>query len=437
MISADFGYDRACEYIKASAPLGSRPGLERIKDLCALLGDPQDRLRIIHVAGTNGKGSTACMIASVLSAAGLNTGMYYSPALTGIRDHYRINGELISEEDYALCVAAVADANEKLKKETGESATQFELETALAFVWFAEKKCDIVILECGMGGTYDATNIVKNKLCCVITSVSFDHMQYLGRTLAEIAAHKAGVITSNCPVIAFSDPKEVISVMEEKCRRTGSRLYTVARGSIECVNDFPVGQKISYEEFSDVTISLAGTFQAENAALALRAISVLNEDHLIEGVSIDEDAVRSGLRNVYWPFRFECISVDPLVFVDGAHNADAAVKLWQTADTYLEGYKIILVLGIYADKEYEKVTSILAGLAETVFTVATPNDKRALPADKLAECARRYCNDVISCDSIEEAYTRSRACITSGERACIIACGSLAYLNEFCNIVRG
>ena len=188
MILAEaFDFREACRYVEDLGRLGSRPGMERICRLCDYLGNPQDDLRFIHVAGTNGKGSTGAMIASVLTCAGVKTGMYYSPAMTGIYDHFAINGEAISDAEYSGCVSKVAAANEKLINETGESATQFELETAVAFVYFRENRCDAVVLECGMGGRDDATNIVRNKICCVFASISYDHMQYLGNTLSQIA----------------------------------------------------------------------------------------------------------------------------------------------------------------------------------------------------------------------------------------------------------
>ncbi len=430
-----FDYKEACGYIQRAGVLGSRPGLSRIRSLCKKLGDPQDKLRFIHIAGTNGKGSTGAMTASMLHEGGLTVGMYYSPALCGIRDHYMINGTLISEDDYAHVIDTVAKANDALISETGESATQFELETAAAFTYFCANHCDVIVLECGMGGKDDATNIVRNKICCVFTSISYDHMQYLGNTLTDIATAKAGIITPGCTVVSFDDPPEVLDVIRKKCRSLNSRLYTVDRVHVTSDDAMRLTQKVTYEEFGDVTVPLCGTFQAENAALAMRTVSVINNARLIEGFSPDEDTIRKGIAAVRWPFRFECISFSPLVFVDGAHNADAAVKLWETIERCLAGYKIVLVMGMYADKEYEKVSSILAGLAEAVFTVQTPDDIRALPAEELAKCAGKYCDDVASCDSLEQAYDlAAKKCDGYGEGAAVIACGSLSYLGRFKDI---
>lgn len=412
-----FGYDQACEYIERSASLGSRPGLERIRRLCDHLGNPEADLRFIHVAGTNGKGSTCALIASVLTEAGVHVGMYYSPAMTGIDDHYLIDGKPLSHDEYARAVSAVAEANEALMKEGSESATQFELETAMAFYIFSQNHCDAVILECGMGGRDDATNIVTDKICCVITSVSLDHMQYLGDTVEKIAQVKAGIITSDCPVIISDANDDVIPVVRKRCAMTGSALSVV--GDDDRAN------------VAGMKIALAGTFQKENAALAYRTLKVIADRGLIPGAHIDDGAIAKGFENVKWPFRFEKIANDPKVFVDGAHNPDAARKLRSTIESELEGYKIILVMGVFADKDYEKVVATLAGKAEMIFTVQTPNNARSLPASELAKCAKKFCGSVFECESIKDAYERAVGAAKDIGSAAVIACGSLSYLNDF------
>ncbi len=413
-----FNYGEACEYITDAAKLGSRPGLERIRQLCALLGDPQNDLRFIHVAGTNGKGSTCAMIANALVRSHIKTGMYYSPAITCLEDHFMIDGEPIARDEYAACVSAVADANGKLEKETGESATQFELETALAFYYFRKNRCDAVVLECGMGGRDDATNIVRNKICCVITSVSFDHMQYLGNTLGEIASVKAGIITSDCPVVVYDSDPEVVAAVSRRCDETGSNLYAVGTSDVAAVSDMKIG--------------LRGTFQKENAAVAKKVLEVIGDRKLIPGYHTDENVIAKAFENVRWPFRFEMIKDFPKVFVDGAHNADAAIKLRDTIKSELAGYDTVIVMGMFSDKEYEKVIKTLAEVAVSIVATETPQNARALPADKLAECAKKYCSNVILSESIEDAY--KKACDVanaSSHEAAIVACGSLSYLNDF------
>ena len=427
-----FDYKRACEYTEEAASLGSRPGLERIRRLCDLLGNPEDKLRFIHIAGTNGKGSTAAMIASALKCAGVLVGMYYSPALCGITDHYRINGELISEDEYAECVSEVAAANEKLIEETGDGATQFELETCVAFVFFGKNHCDAVILETGMGGRDDATNIVSNKICCVFTSISYDHMQYLGNTLSKIADVKSGIITSACPVIAYASDDEVTDTIRRRCDTTGSTLYVVDPADIAYDDTTPYGMIVDYGKYLRMDVGLAGAFQAANAAVAVKTLEVIGKGSLLPGFSIDEDIIRKGLADVKWPFRFERINDDPYVYVDGAHNEDAAKKLRATIDERLPGYRIILVAGMFRDKEYDKVMNILASRSDMVFAVETPDNARALPAAELAKCARKYCENVKACDSIKDAYDEAVSAAKDSEgKSAVIAAGSLSYLNDF------
>ncbi|MCR5672127.1 MAG: bifunctional folylpolyglutamate synthase/dihydrofolate synthase [Lachnospiraceae bacterium] len=434
MISAEMtDFNEACRYIEDAARLGSRPGLDRIRMLCDLLGNPEDKLRFIHIAGTNGKGSTAAMIASALKCAGVRVGMYYSPALSGIKDHYMIDGQLISDEDYTKAISRVADANEKLIEGTGESATQFELETAVAFSYFAENHCDVVVCECGMGGLEDATNVIKNKLCCVIASVSFDHMQYLGNTLTEIARAKAGIIIEGCPAVALDSNEEVIEEIRKRCSITGSRLYIVEPDEIIYSPDDDGCINVSYNDLRDVKVGLAGSYQAENAALALQTLSVISDSGCFGHGVPDEKAIRSGLANVSWPFRFEKISSEPLIYVDGAHNADAAVKLLRTIKERLEGFDIILVMAMFADKEVEKVVNTLAPYAKKVIVTQTKDNIRALDADELSVIVRKYCGHVTVRKDIKEAYALAEEECKKHERAAVVACGSLSYLNDFKN----
>ena len=432
-------FEQACKYVKEAAALGSRPGLGRIERLCELLGNPQDDLKFIHVAGTNGKGSTAAMMESILCCAGLRVGMYYSPALTGICDHFRVNGELIDMADYTRTVAEVAKANSKLKKESPHGATQFEIETAVAFLYFRKKSCDVVILECGMGGRDDATNVVENKLCCVITSVGFDHMYQLGHTIKQIAAHKAGIITTDCPVIALNNKEEVIDVIRKRCNKTGSALYPVSPAVGEDYDMFPMGQAMSFDGMEKVIVSLAGTYQTENAPLAVKAVYVLAAKGMLDGCEINEAVIREGLKKTKWPYRFECICANPMVIVDGAHNIDAAIALKKTIKEYLPGYKIILIIGIFADKEYEKIVATLSDVVEIMITVSTKMKKRSLSASRLASCAQNYCSQVFASPNLKEAYKSALSFAQNlsdkGEKTGVIACGSLSYLARFTRIV--
>jgi len=433
------GFEQARKYVESAAKLGSRPGLDRIRRLCVFLGNPQNDLKFIHVAGTNGKGSTAAMIESILCCAGLRVGMYYSPALTGICDHFRVNGETIDMKDYTEAVAEVAKANSKLKRESPGGATQFEIETAVAFLYFRQKSCDVVILECGMGGKEDATNVVKNKLCCVITSVGFDHMHHLGHTLKQIAAHKAGIITTDCPVIALDSKEEVLNVIRKRCEMTGSTLYPVSAAVREDYDLFPLGTSMRIDGMSNVVVSLAGAYQTENAPLAVKAVRVLAALKLLEGCVIDENVIREGLKKTRWPYRFECICGDPPIIVDGAHNIDAAIALKETIKECMGNRSVILIIGIFVDKEYERIVEILSDVAQEMITVSTKVKGRSLSAARLAVCAKKYCSDVTTCKNLKEAYKTARSHANNiserGGSPAVIACGSLSYLAEFTDIV--
>ena len=425
MILADgFDHEQAVEYVADLGKLGSCPGLERIEKLCSLLNDPQDELSFIHIAGTNGKGSTAAMIASVLNESGAKVGMYYSPAMTGITDHYMICGRSLGDDAYDTAVYEVMLANEKLKVEIGESATQFEFETAVAFVCFKNAACDVAILECGMGGRDDATNIVKNKICCVFASISFDHMQYLGNTLTEIADVKSGIITCSCPVIAWDSSDETTAVIKKRCEEMKSPLYVVKDG-----------------DTTPHTL-LCGSFQKQNAALAYRSVCVIRDHNLVRGCKISDEAIKSGFENVRWPFRFEKICDDPKVYVDGAHNADAAKKLASSIKENLAGYEIILVMAVFSDKEYDKVAASLAPLAACVITTQTPGNPRALAAQDLAECVKKYCKSVSSYESVYDACSRAISVAAEGsdgageKNRAVVACGSLSYLKLFSDAVK-
>ncbi len=432
MTSADIkDYESACAYISDAASLGSRPGLSRITELCDILGNPEDDLSFIHIAGTNGKGSTLAMIASALKCAHLKVGMYYSPALCGIRDHYAINGELISAADYAHAVSIVAAANDRLISKTHESATQFELETAIAFTYFSENHCDVVVLETGMGGRDDATNIVKNKICCVLTSISMDHMQYLGDTIEEITAVKAGIITGSFPVVALDSGEQSMEVIRRACAASGSDLYPVSKTDISFSDDKD-GIKVDCAAIRGLHVPLSGTFQAENAAVAATVLNVIKDKGLLPKAALNEDTIREGISSVRWPFRFEKISDAPPVYVDGAHNADAAIKLGQTFDTTLSGYDIVLVAGMFADKEYDKVIKELASRAVCVYTLCPPDNQRGLDEKILADTAKKYCRDVNACKSVKEAYDKALdAAKKRGGKAAVVAAGSLSYLSGF------
>lgn len=422
-------FSEASEYIEKSGRLGSIMGLSRMERLCDILGNPQNGLKVIHVAGTNGKGSICAMISSIIKAAGYKCGTYNSPALTGLRDHYRIGGELIGEEDYALLVEKIKEADEQHFSLMGENATQFELETALAFLYFEENKCDFAVVEVGMGGRDDATNIIKHKEMCVFSSISLDHTEILGKTVSDIAEVKSGIINCSCPVVMFDSASEAVAQISKQCEKYNNSLFTVKPEDVSGKCDFPSGERVTYKNFNDVHVGLSGEFQRYNAAVAIEAALLLGTKY-----NVTDSNIADGLRNVYWPFRFEIIGNNPLTIVDGAHNPGAAATLKNTIEERLNGYHIVMVVGMFKDKDCEGVLSQLLPLCEEAVTVDTPVKSRVLDSEKLADKARKYCKNVLAAGGIKEARVlASDIAAKMGEKCAIVAFGSLSYLSEFKN----
>lgn len=423
-------YNEAVTYMEQLAARGSILGLERIDRICELLGNPQDTLRYIHVAGTNGKGSTSCMIASILGSASYSVGMYYSPAMTDITDHYTVNGIKISGQEYAECVNELRDANIKLINEIGEGVTQFEAETVIGFLFFKKKGCDVVVLETGLGGRDDATNIVSNKIACVFTSISYDHVGVLGNSLKDIANVKAGIITEACPVVFIDSGDEVNNEITKQCKIRENKYELVKKSDIKVLDS--VNGVFSYKGRDNLQISLLGEFQLENAAVAVTLSDVLRDS----GYIISEDSLREGLKNAYWPYRLECICDNPKIYVDGAHNSDAAEKLARAINSLWEDTNVYMIIGMFKDKDYKAVIGQLAKTAYKVYTVTVPNKERALSASVISELSRESCKDVMCCESIyEAAYGAITDCNcdikSSDKKTVVIACGSLSYLDEF------
>lgn len=427
-------YTEATEYISDAYRSGINLGLERMIRLMSYLGDPQEKLKIVHIAGTNGKGSVLFSTMSMLRAAGYKVGTYSSPAVINIRDHYLINGEMISEEEYAVLVLKIKDAIDRMEHDGYLPPTGFEIETAMAFEYFYENKCDIVILECGLGGQDDATNIIKNPYICAFVSISLDHMGILGNTVAEIAAVKAGIIKRNAVVINCNQDQSIITVLEEKCKQEKAVLKTIDTSAIKDIKyDYPK-QSFSYGELKDIKLSLAGTYQIMNAAMALAIIDELNKREF----EISDSAIRNGLMSVKWPCRFERICDDPLIIIDGAHNEDAALRIKESIETYFEDRYIIAVIGILKDKNYDRICELICGTADEVVCVSTKTPGRELTAEELKNTAEKYNHVVMAAGSYEEAVNviASRIDRIDKERKpAVVVCGSLSYLSEIKEVI--
>lgn len=414
-------YNEAIDYIHGTLKFGSKLGLHNIKRLLELMGNPQDKLRFVHIAGTNGKGSTAAFISSILQKSGYRTGLFTSPFLQRFTERIRVDGQEIGREDLARITGFV---HEKvgLLLEMGENhPTEFEIVTAVAFQYYLEKKCDFVVLEVGLGGRFDSTNAINTPELAVIATISYDHMDRLGNTLPEIAFEKAGIIKQGGDVLVYPQLPEVEKVFRDACSERGARLH-MADFSCLKLNDFNVdGQNFDYKNYSRIDISLIGGHQIRNASLAIEAVLILAS----KGYNITEASIREGLSCTRWPGRLEVLGKKPLFLIDGAHNRECAEVLRNTLDQYFPGMRRIFILGVLRDKDYRSMVSTVLPGCSTVIAV-TPESDRALQATDLALVVQDYCNNVLIGDTIEKAV--GMALEEASENSVICAFGSLYYI---------
>lgn len=418
-------YAEAREYIDKTERFGMKPGLERITKMMAYLGNPQDKLKFVHVAGTNGKGSTSTMIASILACEGYRTGLFTSPFVLDFRERFMINGEMISEEEFAAIMTRIATVNDLLEK-SGCVLTQFELITAVALLWFAQRECSVVVLECGLGGRLDSTNIIKEPLCSVITKISLDHTDILGDTVEKIAGEKAGIIKPHCPtVLAPQQYEEVLGVVAEVCAKRNSPLTICTTDAVKIHSMTPTVSHVYFGE-TRLMIPLAGPHQIENAVTAVCAARVINE----RGLPIREENISNGIAAARIPARFEILSSNPLIVLDGAHNPDGIDSLCRSMDSLLGGRSVIGVMGMLRDKDYEDALAEIIPRFDTVFTV-TPDSPRALSAKELAACAETYAREgglVKPVENLKKAIDRAIELVD--ETAALVVCGSLYLASE-------
>lgn len=370
-------YQEALDFIKKSARLGSKLGLERLQKLLVLLGHPEDKLKFIHVAGTNGKGSTSAMLSSILSCAGYKTGLFTSPYLEVMNEQIRINGETIDNEAFVKNVKIIKDAVILLPNE--DYPTEFELITAIAFNYFLSQKCDIVVLETGMGGQGDATNVIPTPLISVLTNIGLDHTAILGDSLTEIARCKAGIIKENGVVVSYEQESEVEKVIQNKCVEKNAKYVTASFAYIQVHDECLSMQKFSYQSYCNLSLPLIGEHQRKNAAVALEVITQLRA----QGYNISDDMVKRGLFQVSWPARFEILAKKPLIILDGGHNEQCIDEVVKVLGKYVPDKKVIFVIGVMADKNYKGMIRKLLPIAKEFYTVK-PNNQRALDAITLA-----------------------------------------------------
>lgn len=417
------------EYIESSAGLGIVPGLDSIRELCRRLGNPQKDLKFVHIAGTNGKGSVSAFTAAALKSAGYRVGRYISPVIFEYREKIQVNDSYITKKALCRGMERIKEACGGMEASGLPHPTSFELETALAFWYFREKKCDIVVLETGMGGLMDATNIVENTLVAVLVSISMDHMKFLGNNLEKIAEQKAGIIKKGCHVVSLRQEPDAMQVIEKKSAEAGCKLTVADPAQAEHIRYGLEKQRFDYGSYKGVEISLAGQYQIDNGVLALEVLNALAE----RGFPVREDRLRRGFLEARWPGRFTVIGRKPYFLVDGAHNEDAARRLAESLRFYFADKRIIYIMGMFRDKEYEKVIALTHGLAEQIITVASPGNLRAMSSYELAQAIVRYHPDVTAVDSLEEAVEMSY--LLAGKEDVIVAFGSLSFLGRLMDIV--
>lgn len=409
------------KYLEQLRLVGSRFGTDCEKELLSLLGNPQDKLRFIHVAGTNGKGSFCSMMSSVLQKQGYKVGLYTSPYIVVFNDRIRINGLPIAEDDINDLFLRVRQKADTMKT----PPSSFDFITAAAFLWFYETKCDIVVLEVGLGGRYDSTNVIKSSLLSVITGIAFDHTEILGDTIEKIAWEKAGIIKENCPALYGGNDEKALAVIEKECEEKHSELTVKNPDSLKILSTTLDGTEFEFDG-KEYFIRLLGLYQPANAATVLAAIDVLRK----HGFEISETAVKDGLSSAVWQARFEKIADEPVVLYDGGHNPQGVRAAVESVRAYFGDKKINLLVGILADKAHGEMAEELAKIADRVICIAPPSP-RALPAEALAE---EFCEagaNARAANSIKEGVK-----IALSYKKPVLVIGSLYSYNDVSESVR-
>lgn len=408
-------YKEAIEYIHSSNSAFCKPGLERTQELLKGLGHPEKNMKYIHVAGTNGKGSTSSMLAEILMAEGYRVGLYTSPYVKRFNERMRICGSEIPDDELAEITSLVSEIAQKMT----DKPTEFELITAIAFEYFKRSGCDIVVLEVGMGGRLDSTNVIDSPMISIITGISLDHIAFLGDTVEKIAFEKAGIIKNGCPVLFGGDNASALSVIREVASERNAPLYTVDSANIVVKKSDLSGSEFSYKAWKNIRISLLGSYQPHNAATVLEAVDILRN----RGLAIGENSVRTGLSLAKWPARFEIICNSPTVIFDGAHNAEGIAAAVDSIKSYFGSQRVVIFTGVLSDKDYLAIAKDIAKVASCAYTV-TPDNPRALSAEKYAEILASNGVSATPCNNIEEAIEKGILAATEQDTA-LCCLGSL------------
>lgn len=408
--------NEAIGYIHSLEKFGIKPGMERIRALCDMLGNPQKKLKIIHVAGTNGKGSTSTMISNILRKSGYNVGLFISPYVTDFRERIQYNGNMIEKSELAECVEVVKESIDVLTQKDIQP-TEFEALTATAFYYFEKKKCDFVVLEVGLGGRLDSTNIIEAPYTSVIASVSLDHTAILGDTVEEIAAEKCGIIKFGAATVSYPlQDERALNVIKKTCADKCNDLVIPDVSKIRIDEEKLEGTYASYDGI-DFLLPLAGEHMIYNAVTAIEAVRSLSR----LGVCIDKSAISEGIRTTVMPARLELIKNRPVIILDGGHNEGCAKALSDFIEKHLKDKRIIMVSSMMADKDYLSYLSLVAPFADT-FIASKVDMPRALSSSELCEIAKKFCDNCF--DISEPAKAVTAALNIADENDAVIVCGS-------------
>lgn len=413
-------YEETIAYIHSVNWRGSRPGLSRITELLRKLGNPQNALRCVHIAGTNGKGSTSAMLDSILREAGYRVGTFTSPYIETFNERIMYDGKPIENDDLCHLVSEIAPVAEAMD----DPPTEFELITALGFVYFKEKGCDVVVLEVGMGGRLDSTNVIENPYLSIITGIAIDHEGFLGNTVEKIAAEKAGIIKEGVPILYGGEISSVREVIQATAKAKDAPFYQTDRSSLSVNRADFSGTLLDYDGMKALRLPLLGLYQPKNLATVVTAARLLNT----RGLVIADHAIREGIAKTKWKARFEVLREKPLFLFDGSHNMQGIDAACEAFAHYFGKEKLFLITGVMADKAYDAMADKLVRFAGKVFTV-TPDNPRALSAEALASLYRAKGVDAESFASVADAV---KAALTEALRqgCAVAALGSLYMYGE-------
>ena len=428
-------YDQAFEYLNGLLKFGIKFGLERITALCEAMGNPQKQLRVIHITGTNGKGSTATFVASILREAGYRTGLYLSPYVHDVRERIQINGRMIYKEDFTSLINEIKPIADEIGKTDLGEVTEFEVKTLIAYLYMARQQVDFAVLEVGMGGRFDATNIVE-PFVAVITNVSLDHTERLGNTVEEIAFEKAGIIKTGTVVVTAAEDERAWRVILERCREQGAEVWRILKSHTRQQDSPSADVQLRYESkdkyfslrgreahFQKLKPGLIGSFQHVNASTAIAAILALAKYE----IHITSKAISAGIANAYIPGRLEILQDRPKLVIDGAHNPDAALTLAKSIQEDFRYEELILVVGMLSTHSAIGFLSYIAPMASTI--IATQSQwSKALPAQEMADQARKFCENVEVIEHVPDAV--KYALDIAGENDLILVTGSFYTIGE-------